>query len=146
MRPESIDDIPDEARSLLDAVLEGADATTKLKVHRVIQRSQVEPNDPLFLALLALTHAKITIAPIPDDLRVLVNEMKAHLVTLQGLSRGQIQDCRDVAADINVTASRLSKQMVRHASGGISPVFSFLWAFFGAVTGSVLIFVLQRFL
>lgn len=146
MTHKSLGDIPDEALSTLDIVLEGVDLQTKLKVYRILEKTQVEPGDPMFLALLSLTHARVAIAPIPDRLSVLVEETKAHLVTLQALSRGQIQDCRDVAADINVTAKRLSQQLARHTSGGISPVFSFLWAFFGAVTGSVLIFVLQRFL
>lgn len=145
MNPKPMDDLPERTQSLIDAVLEGVDVKTKLKVHQIIQRSQVEPDDPMFLALLALTEAKVAIAPIPSDLRSLTEEIKAHLVTLQSLSRGQIQDCRDVASDINVTASRLSRQLVRHTSGGISPVFSFLWAFFGAVCGGVLILLLQRF-
>ncbi|PSN15945.1 hypothetical protein C7293_04860 [filamentous cyanobacterium CCT1] len=146
MNHKPLGDIPDEELATLDLVLEGVDLQTKLKVYRILEKTQVEPNDPMFLALLSLTHARVAIAPIPDDLRVLVGELKAHLVTLQALSRGQIQDCRDVAADINVTAKRLSKQMGHHASSGTSPVFSFLWAFFGAVSGSVLTFVLQRFL
>lgn len=142
----SVDDMPVEVRATLDLVLEGVDRDTKLKVYRLLQQTDIEPGDPMFLAIAAVTQGRLAIAPIPDDLRVLVGEMKAHLVTLQALSRGQIQDCRDVAADIHVTASRLSKQMSRQASNGVSPVFSFLWAFFGAVTGSGLIFVLQRFL
>ncbi|WP_017299788.1 DUF6753 family protein [Nodosilinea nodulosa] len=146
MNHKPLGDIPDEDLATLDLVLEGVDLQTKLKVYRILEKTQVEPNDPMFLALLSLTHARVAIAPIPDDLRVLVGEMKAHLVTLQALSRGQIQDCRDVAAEIHVIAKRLSKQMAQHASSGTSPVFSFLWAFFGAVSGSVLIFVLQRFL
>jgi hypothetical protein len=145
MKPIPVDDMPEKAQSLLDAVLEGVDDRTKLKVHKVIEQAQVEPNDPMFLALAVLTEAKISIAPVPGDVRLLTEEMKAHLVTLQSLSRGQIQDCRDVASDIKVTASRLSRQLVRHTSGGISPVFSFLWAFFGAVCGGVLILLLQRY-
>lgn len=139
------DDQPEKPLSLLDIVMKNHDAQTKLMVHQIIQQSQVEPDDPMFLVLLAITEAKITIAPIPSELRSLTEEMKAHLVTLQSLSRGQIQDCRDVASDINVTASRLSRQLVQHTSGGISPVISFLWAFFGAVCGGVLILLLQRF-
>lgn len=139
------DDQPEKPLSLLDIVMKNHDAQTKLMVHQIIQQSQVEPDDPMFLVLLAITEAKITIAPIPSELRSLTEEMKAHLVTLQSLSRGQIQDCRDVASDINVTASRLSRQLVQHTSGGISPVISFMWAFFGAVCGGVLILLLQRF-
>ncbi len=145
MNLKLVDDQPEKPLSLLDMVMKNHDAQTKLMVHQIIERSKVEPDDPMFLALLALTEAKITIAPIPSELRSLTDEMKAHLVTLQSLSRGQIQDCRDVASDINVTASRLSRQLVQHTSGGISPVISFMWAFFGAVCGGVLILLLQRF-
>lgn len=146
MSTRPTDDLPEGARSLLDMVLEGVEASTKLKVHQVMQRSHVAPDDPMFLALVLLTEAKLSIVPVPGELRSLVEEMKAHLVTLQSLSRGQIQECRDVAGDINVTASRLSRQLVRHASGGISPLVSFMWAFFGAVCGGVVLLLFERFL
>ncbi|MBE9155993.1 hypothetical protein IQ265_03975 [Nodosilinea sp. LEGE 06152] len=147
MNHKPLGDIPDEELATLDLVLEGVDLDTKLKVYRILEKTQIEAGDPMFLVLLSLTHARVAIAPIPDDLRGLVDDVKAHLVTLQSLNRRQIEDCLDVAAEINVTAKRLSNQMVQHASSGTSsPVFSFQWAFFGAVSGSVLIFVLQRFL
>ncbi|MBD2231489.1 hypothetical protein [Phormidium tenue] len=142
----SIDDIPVDARTLLDIALEGEDEKTKLKIYRLLQQVDIQPRDPMFLAIAAVTHAKFAIAPIPGDLNTLIGEIKLHLGYIQSLSRRQIEDCHDVARDIKVIAQRLSKQMAQHASSGTSPVSSFLWAFFGAVTGSVLIFVLQRFL
>lgn len=145
MNGDPVDDMPANVRATLAHMIEGADLETMLKVYRVIQKTDVEPDDPMYLPLIAVIHGQVAIAPIPSELRSLTEEMKAHLVTLQSLSRGQIQDCRDVASDINVTASRLSRQLVQHTSGGISPVISFLWAFFGAVCGGVLILLLQRF-
>jgi hypothetical protein len=146
MNSNSADDMPLEVRATLDFVLEGVDLETKLKVYRLIQKTEVEPGDPMFLALAAVTHGQVAIAPIPEHLKALSEEIKAHLVTLQTLSRGQIQDCRDVASDINVTAGRLSRQLSRYAAGGPSPIVSFLWAFFGAVFGSGLMLLLQRYL
>lgn len=144
--PGDSSDIPEEVLSIFDRVLVGSDLQTKVNLYRAIEGTQIEPNDPMFLPIAVVTQAKLAIAPIPGELKALSDDIKAHLVTLQSLSRGQIQDCHNVAADIHVTAKRLSIQMARQASSGTSPVFSFLWAFFGAVSGSVLIFVLQRFL
>ena len=118
MNSRFADDMPVDVRATLDLMLEGVDDHTKFKIYHLIQKTEVEPGDPMFLALAAITHGRVAIAPIPDELKALILEIKAHLVTLQALSRGQIQDCREVASEISVTAGRLSQQLNRYTAGG----------------------------
>lgn len=132
--------VPEEVRRRLSLLFQDADDAVLTKTCELLGASGLSPEDPSFLLMAIILYTQLTLSPIPKELEQLVKEMKVHLVTLQSLTMGKLQECREVSVDIKVAASRLSKQLaVYHASGASSPLMALQWAFFGAAIGGSLV-------
>lgn len=54
--------------SLLDTLIENESEEVKRKILQIVQETGIEPDDPSFLQMIVLTHARVVIAPLSDFL------------------------------------------------------------------------------
>jgi hypothetical protein len=66
-------------RYLLNQVMAGASEEAKAKVLQILYQHGIDPDDPMFLALLAVTDCRLAVAPIPEQLANLQEGIKAVL-------------------------------------------------------------------
>ena len=65
---------------LLTQILAHESEETKRKILEIVHASGIRPNDPMFLALIVMTHAKVAITPLPEKLE----EIQRNLVLFRG--------------------------------------------------------------
>ena len=70
-------------RDLLDRVLVGASEEAKAKILEILNAHDIEPDDPMFLALVAVTDCRMAVAPIPQELAALTQNLQAVLEELR---------------------------------------------------------------
>ncbi|MBE9040095.1 hypothetical protein IQ235_04720 [Oscillatoriales cyanobacterium LEGE 11467] len=58
----------EEETTRLDRLLEGESEENKRKILEIASQCRIRPNDPMFLALVVVTQARLSITPFPEKL------------------------------------------------------------------------------
>ena len=63
-------------KSLLDQILANVDDRKKGEIYKVIHKTGIEEDDPTFLLLVLMVEAKLSITPVPKQLREVLSSIK----------------------------------------------------------------------
>ena len=67
-----------QAREVIDFCMASESPELKAKVFEIVNRSGLEPNDPMFLALLLTGQMRVLLEAAPEELHRLLNEWKSQ--------------------------------------------------------------------
>lgn len=135
---------PQKAKAkALYRLLEGVSEATQNKIFRILQDQDIDPDDPLFLLLVAMTHAQVSLSPLPEK----IGAIQAALQTLCDDAQLSFQKHQELNYDFYVTVERLSTQLNRtlseledsqvRAPGHRSLRAMVLWCFMASVIGGL---------
>ena len=63
-------------KSLLDQILANVDDRKKGEIYKIIHKTGIEEDDPTFLLLVLMVEAKLSITPVPKQLRDILSSIK----------------------------------------------------------------------
>jgi hypothetical protein len=109
-------------RYLIDLVLEEQSEEQKSKILQIIQRTGVEPDDPMFLSLLVVTQCQIAVTPLPEQFERFQQDLS---------------DFKATAYDLRLASDRVANLLRERASQG-SKNFISLGVFLRYCLGSFL--------
>lgn len=98
----------------LDTILEGESYETKCKILEVVRRTGIEPDDPTFLMLVALTHAQIVISPLSESLA----KQEATLLAIQRQIESDSKNFQTRANQFLQSAEQLQNTLKMTTFGG----------------------------
>lgn len=85
-------------------ILHGSSPEAQTKLLRILRDSGIPPNDPMFLAIAAVTNCEMTVGPIPKELEGLREDIRVVLKQVEAsLNRHE-----ELNYNFYVTAERLS--------------------------------------
>ncbi len=67
-----------QAREVIDFCMANESPELKAKVFEILSRSGLEPNDPMFMALLLTGQMRVLIEAAPEGLNRLLSELDEH--------------------------------------------------------------------
>jgi hypothetical protein len=133
----------------------GASEEAKAKVLQILYQHGIDPDDPMFLALLAVTDCRLAVAPIPEQLANLQEGIKAVLKALCEQVETSLKRHEELNYNFYVTAERLStilnqklfeierQQQRRQGALSVSLKTALLWCLvtssIGGIVGALLI-------
>lgn len=101
-----------KAREVIDFCMANEPGELKAKVFEIISRSELEPNDPMFMALLLTGQMRVFLEAAPEDLNRLLSEWKEE--SAKSLS--------EITEAISLVAEQQQKQaeMIEEKMGAVS--------------------------
>ncbi|MBE9117258.1 hypothetical protein IQ249_15260 [Lusitaniella coriacea LEGE 07157] len=142
-------------RASLNAIMAGVPEDIRTKVFQVLYEHDIEPDDPMFLIFAAMTEAKLSVAPIPEQLEELQKGIKAVLLALCEQVETSLKRHEELNYNFYVTAERLSailnqklfeiERSQKHQQGAfsVSVKTAWLWCLvtsaIGGLVGALLI-------
>lgn len=83
---------------LLDQILVNESEETKRKILAIVHASGIRPNDPIFLVLIVMTHAKVAITPLPEKLE----EIQRNLVLFNSRIESNLVQLQEVTQNLDI--------------------------------------------
>jgi hypothetical protein len=144
---------------LLDTFLTGVSQEEKTRILEVLYEHDIAPDDPMFLIFAAMTEAKHSVAPIPEQLRDLQKGIEAASLAFYEEVKTSLKRHEELNHSFYVAAERLSaifnRELVeierhqKHRRGAlsISVKTALLWGLvtsaIGGIAGALLILTLS---
>ncbi len=105
-----------KAREVIDFCMANESPELKVKVFEIISRSELEPNDPMFMALLLTGQMRVFLEAAPEELGRLLNEWKRESAKSLSEIYSAISEVKDAqqeqATAIEMQMKAVSQQCV----------------------------------